>query len=97
MSPLPTPLPCTGEGSERQALAGEGIMPTTRRIAIVTGTRAEYGLLLWTMRELQARGAELQLIVTGAHLSADHGMTVKHIEADGWPIAAKVDMQLKSD
>jgi len=68
-----------------------------RKIAIITGTRAEYGLLYWTMRELQERGAELQLIVTGAHLSPDHGMTVKQIEADGWIVAAKVDMKLSSD
>ena len=68
-----------------------------RKITVVTGTRAEYGLLYWIMRELQQRGAELQLIVTGAHLSPDHGMTVKQIEADGWDIAARVDMQLTSD
>jgi UDP-hydrolysing UDP-N-acetyl-D-glucosamine 2-epimerase len=68
-----------------------------RKIAVVTGTRAEYGLLYWTMRELQARNIELQLIVTGAHLSPDHGMTVRQIEADGFPIAARVDMNLTSD
>ena len=68
-----------------------------RRIAIITGTRAEYGLLFWTMRALQERSAELQLIVTGAHLSPDHGMTVNQIEADGWRVDAKVDMQLTDD
>ena len=72
-------------------------MSAKRRIAFITGTRAEYGLLYWTMRELEERGADVQLIVTGAHLSADHGMTVKQIEADGWNIAARVDMQLTSD
>ena len=69
----------------------------SRRIAIITGTRAEYGLLYWAMHELQSRGVDVQLIVTGAHLSSDHGMTVKQIEADGWKIADKVDMQLTSD
>jgi len=68
-----------------------------RKIAVITGTRAEYGLLYWTLRELQERNANVQLVVTGAHLSPDHGMTVKQIEADGWPIAARVDMQLTSD
>jgi UDP-N-acetylglucosamine 2-epimerase (non-hydrolysing) len=69
----------------------------SRKIAVITGTRAEYGLLYWSMRELQTRDVELHLIVTGAHLSPDHGMTVKQIEADGLPIAARVDMQLTSD
>ena len=69
----------------------------SRKIAVITGTRAEYGLLYGVMRELQFRGADVQLVVTGAHLSADHGMTVKQIESDGWNIAAKVDMQLTSD
>jgi UDP-N-acetylglucosamine 2-epimerase (non-hydrolysing) len=66
----------------------------SRRIAVLTGTRAEYGLLYWTMRELQERGADLKLIVTGSHLSAAHGHTVSQIEADGFPISAKVDMHL---
>jgi UDP-hydrolysing UDP-N-acetyl-D-glucosamine 2-epimerase len=68
-----------------------------RRIAIVTGTRAEYGLLYWTMKELRSRGADLHIIVTGAHLSPRHGMTVKQIEEDGWDIAAKVDIGLADD
>jgi UDP-hydrolysing UDP-N-acetyl-D-glucosamine 2-epimerase len=68
-----------------------------RRIAVITGTRAEYGLLYLTLRALLERGIDLQLIVTGAHLSADHGMTVRAIEADGIPIAARVDMALHSD
>lgn len=68
-----------------------------RKIVVLTGTRAEYGLLYWTMRELQKADVDLSLIVTGAHLSADHGMTVKQIEADGFPITARVDMKLASD
>lgn len=69
----------------------------SRKIAVITGTRAEYGLLSPMLRELQARGAVLQLIVTGAHLSVDHGMTVRQIEEDGFPIAVRVDMQLTRD
>ncbi len=69
----------------------------SRRVAIVTGTRAEYSHLVWIMRALQARHNELQLIVTGTHLSPDHGMTLREIEADGFPIAARVDIELHHD
>lgn len=69
-----------------------------RKIAVITGTRAEYGLLYWTMKELQQRdNVTLQLIVTGAHLSHAHGYTVKQIEKDGFTIDARVDMQLGED
>lgn len=68
-----------------------------KKIAVFTGTRAEYGLLINTMRELHARGIDAQWIVTGAHLSKEHGYTVEHIEKDGFPIAAKVDMGHLSD
>lgn len=69
----------------------------SRKIAIITGTRAEYGLLYWSIKELTQRGAQVGLVVTGAHLSAAHGMTVKEIEQDGFPIIARVDMQLAGD
>lgn len=70
----------------------------TRKIAVVTGTRAEYGLLFWLMKEIQADpGLELQLIVTGAHLSPEFGSTWKAIEEDGFRIDAKVEMLLSSD
>jgi len=69
----------------------------SRKIAFVTGTRAEYGLLYWTMKEVQAQGATLQLIATGAHLSKAHGYTISQIEADGFTIDVKVDMQLAGD
>lgn len=66
----------------------------SKTIAIVTGTRAEYGLLSGISRELRQLGTKVQLIVTGAHLSPAHGMTVNDIEE---PIAARVDMQLSGD
>ena len=49
----------------------------SRTVAVLTGTRAEYGLLRWLIRDLaaDARG-ELALIVTGAHLSPAHGHTI---------------------
>ena len=69
-----------------------------RRIAVVTGSRAEYGLLYWLMREVQADPRlHLQVIVTGAHLSAEFGSTVAEIERDGFRIDEMVDNQLASD
>lgn len=69
-----------------------------RKIAIVTGTRAEYGLLYWLISRVhQDPQLELQLVVTGMHLSPEFGLTVKQIEADGFPIAARVEMLLSSD
>lgn len=69
-----------------------------RKIAVVTGTRAEYGLLYWLMKEIEADPElQLQLIVTGAHLSHEFGLTWKEIEADGFAIDAKVEMLLSGD
>lgn len=73
-------------------------MMPTRRIAIITGTRADYGLLYWLVHDLhEAPEFELQLVVTGMHLMPEFGHTVDVIERDGFPIAAKVDLQLTSD
>jgi UDP-hydrolysing UDP-N-acetyl-D-glucosamine 2-epimerase len=64
-----------------------------RRIAIVTGSRAEYGLLSSLMKRLvSSADLELQVVVTGMHLSETYGMTVHQIEADGYEIAARVPM-----
>lgn len=69
-----------------------------RRIAVVTGSRAEYGLLFWILKDLQASEAfDLQLIVTGMHLSTEFGLTVRQIESDGLVIARRVEMLLASD
>ena len=69
-----------------------------RRIAVFTGTRAEYGLLYWLMKDVQASDRlQLQLIVSGMHLSPEFGETWKQIEADGFRIDAKVEMLLSSD
>ncbi|WP_046156667.1 UDP-N-acetylglucosamine 2-epimerase [Chromobacterium vaccinii] len=71
---------------------------TRRRITVVTGSRAEYGLLYWPIRDLLAApDFELQLIVTGMHLSPEFGLTVRDIERDGVPISARVDMLVSSD
>ena len=52
-----------------------------KKICVVTGTRAEYGLLYWLMKEIEA-DKELQLIVTGMHLSPEFGLTYKEIEKE---------------
>jgi len=69
-----------------------------RKIAVITGTRAEYGLLYWVIKEIhKAPELELQLIVTGMHLLPEYGLTVREIEKDGFPIAERVRMLLSSD
>lgn len=66
-----------------------------RKICVVTGTRAEYGLLYWLMRAIEECGdLELQLIVTGSHLSMEHGETYKTIE---FTIDKKIDIALSDD
>ena len=66
-----------------------------RGIAVFTGSRAEYGLLRHLIRAIEREPAlTLQLIVSGAHLSARNGFTVAEIEADGVPIAARVPLSL---
>ena len=69
-----------------------------RRIAVFTGSRAEYGLLRHLIRAIEAEpGLALQLIVSGSHLSQGHGSTVAEIEADGMPIAARVPLSLDAN
>ena len=69
-----------------------------RTICVVTGTRAEYGLMRWLIRELQTDGEfRLQVIATGAHLSPEFGLTAREIEADGITIDRSVEMLLSSD
>lgn len=73
-------------------------MTSKRKICIVTGSRADYGLLYWLMREVGADdGLHLQIIATGMHLSPEFGLTYKQIEADGFTIDAKIEMLVSSD
>ena len=68
-----------------------------RKVCVVTGTRAEYGLLYWLMKEIQSdKDLQLQLIVTGMHLSSEFGLTYKEIEKN-FKIDKKVEMLLSSD
>ncbi len=69
-----------------------------RRVAVVTGTRAEYGLLRTVCRAMRAEPTlEIELFVTGMHLLRRFGATVREIERDPWPIAARVRMQRGDD
>ncbi|PWE19333.1 UDP-N-acetylglucosamine 2-epimerase [Aliarcobacter skirrowii] len=68
-----------------------------KKICVVTGTRAEYGLLYWLLKEIEAdKDLELQLIVTGMHLSPEFGLTYKEIEKE-FSVNKKVEMLLSSD
>jgi UDP-hydrolysing UDP-N-acetyl-D-glucosamine 2-epimerase len=64
-----------------------------RKICIVTATRAEYGHLKWLIDEIyHDPSLDLQLIVTGAHLSSEQGNTVNAVYTDGYPIASLLDV-----
>jgi len=70
----------------------------TRRICVVTGTRAEYGLLRWVMQGIKDDPElTLQVIATGMHLSPEFGLTYREIEQDGFRIDRKVEMLTSSD
>lgn len=67
-------------------------------MCIITGTRAEYGLLKPLINKVsQSSTLELQLVVTGMHLSPEFGLTYKEIENDGYSITSKIEMLLSSD
>jgi hypothetical protein len=69
-----------------------------RKVCVVTGTRADYGLLRWVMEDLRsAPSLQLQVVATGMHLAARFGLTCKDIEADGFVIDRRVEMLLDSD
>jgi len=69
-----------------------------RRICVVTGSRADYGILYWLLKAIAGdRDLELQIAATGSHLSPEFGLTWREIEADGFAIAAKVEMLLSAD
>jgi UDP-hydrolysing UDP-N-acetyl-D-glucosamine 2-epimerase len=72
--------------------------PPCRKICVVSGSRADYGLLYWLLRGLHDDvHVELQLVVTGMHLSPEFGLTWQQIQADGLPIRRKVELLLSAD
>ena len=69
-----------------------------RNVCVISGTRAEYGLLRWLMQDIEAEPSlNLQLIVTGMHLSPEFGSTYREIEADGFSIDRKVEIISSAD
>ena len=69
-----------------------------RKVAVVTGARAEYGILYPVLKAIEQHPKlQLLLIATGMHLSHEFGYTVQELEKDGFHIDAKVDMLLSND
>ena len=69
-----------------------------KKIAVFTGTRAEYGLLYWILKGLhEANNIDLQLLVGGSHLSHEFGHTIDNIEKDGFLVTERLDFLLSSD
>ncbi|MEH8015917.1 UDP-N-acetylglucosamine 2-epimerase [Rheinheimera muenzenbergensis] len=69
-----------------------------KKVAVFTATRAEYGLLYWLLHDIKAdAGLQLQLIVSGSHLSPEFGNTYQQIDKDGFDITEKIEMLLSSD
>lgn len=70
----------------------------TRKICVITGTRADYGLLRWVMQGIKDDSdLTLQVIATGMHLSPEFGLTYREIEQDGFQIDRKIEMLTSSD
>jgi UDP-hydrolysing UDP-N-acetyl-D-glucosamine 2-epimerase len=73
-------------------------MSKTMKIAVVTGARSDFGLMSMVLREIMRHdGLELQLMVTGMHLSPEFGQTEQQIVAEGFPIAARIETLLSSN
>ena len=69
-----------------------------KKICVVTGSRAEYGLLRWVIKDIKAsKFLKLQLMVTGSHLNNMHGNTIKEIKIDGFKINSKIKILSKND
>ncbi|MEZ9845383.1 UDP-N-acetylglucosamine 2-epimerase [Vibrio breoganii] len=69
-----------------------------KKIAVFTGTRAEYGLMYWIMQGIaKSSNAELQLYVGGMHLSPEFGKTIEQIERDGFEVTERLEFLLSSD
>ena len=69
-----------------------------RKVCVITGTRAEYGLLRWLMEEIRASAfLQLQVVAAGMHLAPEFGCTYREIERDGFILDRKVELLLSSD
>ncbi len=78
--------------SRRRTRASRSGRSRMKRVGVVTVGRSDYGIYRPLLRELAGRGGiDVQLYVGGMHLRERFGSTVEEIEADGFPIAARVD------
>ena len=69
-----------------------------RKVCFVTGSRADFGLLVWPMRAVQqTAGLKLQLIATGMHLSPEFGYTIDNIRDEGFTVDETIETLLSSD
>ncbi|MDL2215351.1 UDP-N-acetylglucosamine 2-epimerase (hydrolyzing), partial [Dysgonomonas sp. OttesenSCG-928-M03] len=69
-----------------------------RKVCVITGSRAEYGILSHLMSLIKGcDDLQLQIVATNMHLSPEFGLTYKEIESDGFTIDKKVQMLLSSD
>jgi len=68
-----------------------------KKICVITGTRADYGLLYSPIKEMQALGLAVDIVATGSHLSEKHGRTIDMIKADGFKISEEVDLEIEGD
>jgi len=69
-----------------------------RKIAVITGTRADYGIFYHVLKEIEKHDVlDLKLIVCGMHLCPEFGMTINEIKKDGFSIADKFETILASD
>ena len=69
-----------------------------KKVCVITGARSEYGLLRWVIDGIEKdEDLQLQLVVTGGHLSPEQGLTYQAIEDDGYHIDEKVEMLLSSE
>jgi UDP-N-acetylglucosamine 2-epimerase (non-hydrolysing)/GDP/UDP-N,N'-diacetylbacillosamine 2-epimerase (hydrolysing) len=70
----------------------------TRKLAVITTSRADYSLLYWPLRDLASHpDVDLKIIALGPHLSPEFGCTVREIEKDGFPIDARIECLMSSD
>jgi GDP/UDP-N,N'-diacetylbacillosamine 2-epimerase (hydrolysing) len=70
----------------------------SRKICVITGARADYGLVRWIMQGIKDDPElKLQVIATGMHLSPEFGLTYREIEKDGFTISRKIEMLTSSD
>ncbi len=69
-----------------------------KKVCVITGTRAEYGLLKPLIHKIKKDNElKLQLVVTGMHMSSEFGLTYREIEQDGFEITERNEMLLSSD